>query len=124
MSRETSIYALLQKPTPEKTGLTIVAIGTSLPELVTSVIACKKGENAIAIGNVIGSNIFNILFALGLSGLIMPLAVDKNLLLDLGVLIAGSIAAFLFILTRKRVARFEGSLLVLMYAAYIVYIIY
>jgi cation:H+ antiporter len=104
-------------------GLTVVAIGTSLPELVTSLIACKKGENAIAIGNVVGSNIFNIMFVLGLSGIIMPLTVDGGMIIDIAVLIAGSLAVLPLAFTGKRVVRFEGLVMVLMYAAYMVYII-
>jgi cation:H+ antiporter len=104
-------------------GLTIVAIGTSLPELVTSLIACKKGENAIAIGNVIGSNIFNIMFVLGLSGVIRPLTVDNNLFLDLGFLVIGSLAVLPLALTGRRVVRLEGLFMVLIYAAYMAYII-
>ena len=103
-------------------GLTIVAIGTSLPEFVTSLVACKKGENAIAIGDVIGSNIFNITFVLGLSGLIMPLAIDRNLFLDVCVLIIGSLAVLPLAFTGRRIVRLEGLLMVLMYAAYMVYV--
>jgi len=109
--------------TPRVVGLTVVAIGTSLPELVISLIACKKGENDMAVGLVVGSNIFNILFVLGISGIIMPLAVDSNLVLDLVVLIVGSLAFLLFATTSKRVARWEGAVLVAMYVAYIGFIL-
>ena len=104
-------------------GLTIVAIGTSLPEFVTSLVACKKGENAIAIGNVIGSNIFNIMLVLGISGIIRPLTIDGNLIIDIAVLIIGSFAVLPLAFRSKRVVRLEGLLMVLMYAAYMGFII-
>ncbi|MCL2088172.1 MAG: calcium/sodium antiporter [Oscillospiraceae bacterium] len=99
-------------------GLTILALGTSLPEFVTTIVACRKGESEIAIGNIIGSNIFNILFVLGLSGMILPLAVDRSLIFDMAVLTVGSLAFLLFALSGKRVVRFEGFSMVSMYAAY------
>ncbi|MCL1988968.1 MAG: calcium/sodium antiporter [Firmicutes bacterium] len=105
-------------------GLTIVAMGTSLPELVTSIVACTKGENDIAIGNVVGSNIFNILFVLGLTGMVMPLAINPSLVLDLGVLIASSLLFLLFAYTGKKIVRLEGAALVLVYAIYMVVIIF
>ncbi|MCL1786469.1 MAG: calcium/sodium antiporter [Defluviitaleaceae bacterium] len=104
-------------------GLTIIAIGTSLPELVISLVACRKGENDMAIGNIIGSNIFNILFVLGLSGTIMPLVIDSALKMDLGVLIVGSLAFLLFAVSGKRIVRLEGFVLVGMYVAYMVFVI-
>ena len=104
-------------------GLTIVAVGTSLPELVTSIAACKKGENDIAIGNVIGSNTFNILLVLGASGMILPLTVDSGLLFDVAALAAGSLIFILFARTGQRVARGEGLSLVILYAAYTALII-
>jgi len=99
-------------------GLTIVAVGTSLPELVTSLVACKKGENEFALGNIIGSNIFNIMFVLGVAGLISPLEFDSALMFDTVFLVAGSLVALLFVYTSKRLARGEGLVMVLMYAAY------
>jgi cation:H+ antiporter len=104
-------------------GLTIIAIGTSLPELVISLVACKKGENDMAIGNIIGSNIFNILFVLGLSGTVMPLVIDSALKMDLGVLIVGSLAFLLFAVSGKRIVRLEGFVLVGMYVAYMMFVI-
>jgi len=104
-------------------GLTIVAMGTSLPELVTSLVACKKGENEFALGNIIGSNIFNIMFILGVAGLISPLEIDRALLFDTIVLIVGSLFALTFVYTSKRLARREGLIMVLMYAAYMTFII-
>jgi len=103
-------------------GLTIVAVGTSLPELVIFAISCKRGENDLAIGTIIGSNIFNILFVLGIAGLVSPLAIDKALIIDTSVLIFGSLLALLFIYTGKRLARREGFIMVLMYAGYMVYV--
>ena len=104
-------------------GLTIVAIGTSLPELVTSLVAIKKGEEGIAVGNIVGSNIFNILFVLGISGLVMPLAVDANLIFDIIVLLVCSFVFLLFARTRTRISRLEGSAMLMIYVAYMVYIV-
>ena len=104
-------------------GLTILAVGTSLPEFVTTLIACRKKENDIAIGNIIGSNIFNIMFVLGLSGLIMPLSIDSNLIFDITGLTLGSLVFLLFAHSGKRIVRFEGLSMVIMYAAYISLII-
>lgn len=104
-------------------GLTIVAIGTSLPELVTSVVAAKKGNSGIAIGNAVGSSIFNILFILGIASTICPIAVDKDLLIDAAILIAVSIIAFIFAKTGKSTSRAEGVIMVCCYCAYTAYII-
>jgi cation:H+ antiporter len=103
-------------------GLTIVAVGTSLPELVTSLVACKKGENEFALGNIIGSNIFNLMFILGIAGLISPLAFERALMLDMAFLIAGSLIAFLFIYTGNRLARREGFVMVSLYVGYMVFV--
>ncbi|MCL1823989.1 MAG: calcium/sodium antiporter [Oscillospiraceae bacterium] len=105
-------------------GLTIVAIGTSLPELATSLVACKKCETDIALGNVIGSNIFNLLLVLGSAGVISPLVFDKELIFDTVVLIAGSLIVLLFSYTRKRITRGEGTVMVLMYAVYMTFIMW
>ncbi|MCL1998340.1 MAG: calcium/sodium antiporter [Turicibacter sp.] len=105
-------------------GLTIVAIGTSLPELMTSVVASKKGETGIALGNVVGSNIFNILGILGIAGLISPLAVDAALVQDIIVLIAGSLLALAFVFTGRRISRAEGVIMSVIYLAYMGWIIY
>lgn len=105
-------------------GLTILAAGTSLPELITSIVASKKGENDIAIGNVIGSNIFNLMFVLGLSGLVMPLTIDNNLLVDISVLIGASLVFFLFAFTNRKIVRFEGFSLVMFYAVYMAFILW
>jgi cation:H+ antiporter len=104
-------------------GLTIIAIGTSLPELVISLVACKKGENEFALGNIIGSNIFNILFILGIAGLISPLQIDGGLVSDTIFLIAGSLLTLIFVYTRKRISRREGIIMVAMYVGYMAFIL-
>lgn len=109
-------------------GLTIVAVGTSLPELVTSIVAALKGETEIAIGNVLGSNIFNILLILGASSAIMPITVAANLSVDVLVLIAVCIFIGFLIYsnkkeTIKKLSRFEGALLITIYIGYLAYII-
>ena len=107
----------------ELIGLTIVALGTSLPELVTSMVAAKKGESDLALGNVIGSSIFNIIFILCFSALISPMTVGINTLFDIVILIAVSIVVWLFARTKQKISRPEGAALILMYIAYFVYII-
>lgn len=97
-------------------GLTIVAVGTSLPELVTSIVASRKGENGLAVGNVIGSNIFNILFILGVSATIHPIAVNYASVIDLLILIVVSVVTLVFSLTKK-ISRPEGAVMILLYAA-------
>ena len=104
-------------------GLTIVAIGTSLPELVTSVVASKKGETEIAVGNVVGSNIFNILFILGLSSGIQPIIVTMASLIDIGFLFLISLYIYVLLLTRKSISRLEGLSLIAIYCIYTFYII-
>lgn len=104
-------------------GLTIVAIGTSLPELVTSIVAARKGESDIAIGNVVGSNIFNILFVLAASAAITPMHINSEGLTDMLILMGITIITYIFCVTKKSVSRPEGVLLVLFYAAYMTYAI-
>lgn len=104
-------------------GLTIVAFGTSLPELVTSVIAAKKGESDIAVGNVIGSNIFNIFFILGTSATILPMNVSSTYLYDIGMLIGVMVITYIPIAKTRRVGRPMGIAMVLAYMAYTVYLI-
>jgi cation:H+ antiporter len=103
-------------------GLTIIAIGTSLPEFITFGVACKKNETGLAFGAIIGSNIFNILFILGLAGLISPLTLDNKMIFDMAFLIAGSLISLLFIYTGKRLGRREGAVMLTMYVGYVVYI--
>lgn len=104
-------------------GLTIVAIGTSLPELVTSIVAARKGENDIAVGNVIGSNIFNILLILGVSSVIHPMDVSQTYLYDIGMLILTMLAVYLPIAKTRKVGRGTGIVMVLCYVVYTVYLI-
>nr|WP_106783076.1 calcium/sodium antiporter [Lysinibacillus timonensis] len=104
-------------------GLTIVAIGTSLPELVTSVTAALKKESEIALGNLVGSNIFNILFVVGVSAVIYPLPVDADIFIDLFILIAVTVALFIFSRSNYRISKVEGVILVTVYIVYLVYII-
>ena len=103
-------------------GLTIVAVGTSLPELVTSVVAAKKGENDIALGNVIGSNIFNILFVLGIASTINPLTTSNEILVDLIVMICVTFLLFGFALTKK-LNRKMGIIFITIYVIYLAYLI-
>jgi len=105
-------------------GLTIVAIGTSLPELIIVFMASKRGENELAIGNIIGSSIFNIMFVLGLSGVIAPLPIESGLIFDLVFLLGASGMFLIFVLTKKKLARFEGFLMVFAYLAYLSYVIW
>lgn len=105
-------------------GLTIVAIGTSLPELVTSVTAAFKKESEIALGNIIGSNIFNIMFVLGVSSTIRPLEILPEILFDIALMILLTLILLIFATTQKRkITRVEGLILLGTYLAYLVYII-
>lgn len=104
-------------------GLTIIAIGTSLPELVTSISAALKKESGIALGNVVGSNIFNILFVLGSSAVITPLPVNGKIFVDVMIMIALSLLLFLFSRTNYKIGKIEGFILLTMYIIYLVYII-
>ena len=103
-------------------GLTIVAMGTSLPELVTSLVAAKKGEVDMALGNVIGSDIFNILFVLGIATAISPISFLMENVIDIILLIIMSVIVLAFAWARQQINRKEGILMLLMYAAYMVYI--
>lgn len=106
-------------------GLTVVSIGTSLPEIVTAVVAALKGERDIAVGNVVGSNILNILVVLGVSGLIIPEAIPVQpslIRFDLVILIAASFACLPIFFTRHRIDRLEGSVFLVMYVAYVLYL--
>ena len=107
---------------PTLVGLTICAIGTSLPELVTSVVAARKKQVDMALGNVIGSNIFNILFVLGISTAISPIAVITENIVDVVLLILMSLIVWIFTWTKERVNRAEGACMVLLYIGYWVYI--
>ncbi|PID23204.1 sodium:proton exchanger [Sporosarcina sp. P3] len=104
-------------------GLTIIAIGTSLPELVTSISAALKKESEIALGNIVGSNIFNILFVLGASSVITPIAVNDKVFIDVIIMIALTFILLVFARTGFRIGKREGLMLVLAYVAYLVYVI-
>ena len=103
-------------------GLTIVALGTSLPELVTSIVAAKKNEVDMALGNVIGSNIFNILLILGVAAAISPVTFLMENIIDIVILIIMSVVVWGFAWTSKKINRTEGMIMLLMYAVYMVYI--
>ncbi|MBR4893441.1 MAG: calcium/sodium antiporter [Clostridia bacterium] len=104
-------------------GLTIVAIGTSLPELVTSVVAASKGESDLALGNVIGSNIFNIFFILGISGIVNPISFDNSFFIDTIILLAVSLLSYILTKVSKGGKRWHGILYVILYIAFTWYII-
>lgn len=99
-------------------GLTIVAGGTSLPELATSIVAARKGNSAIAIGNVIGSNIFNIFFVVGFCALVSPISAGSLTHVDLLLLIGSILLLWVFAFTNRRISRLEGFFLILLYLTY------
>ena len=103
-------------------GLTIIAIGTSLPEMVTSIVAARKGESDIAIGNVVGSNIFNILLIIGVSSSITAIPVEPSMIADMIILIAVSALCFIPIALSKKLTRPVGLVMVAMYCAYTAYL--
>ncbi len=103
-------------------GMTVVALGTSLPELVTSVVAARKGEIDMALGNVVGSNIFNILFVLGIAATISPMAYTMQNTIDAAVLIAMTIMVLLLCMPKKKMLRWHGALMLAVYAGYTAYI--
>lgn len=104
-------------------GLTIVALGTSLPELVTSVTAAKKGNADIAIGNIVGSNIFNILFVLGTSALITPVPYEASFLIDGIIAVAAGVLLWISVVRKMELRRFWGIIMLACYAAYFVYLL-
>ena len=106
-------------------GLTVVAMATSLPELITSIVAALKKNSGIAIGNVLGSNILNIFVVLGISGLITPLQFDANLNITLGILFFANLLMLLFVFTGKgrKLSRFEGFLMLLAFSGFMIYTI-
>lgn len=105
-------------------GLTIVACGTSLPELATSVVAARKGRSAIAIGNVIGSNVFNILMIVGLTGLVRPMTITDINIVDFSVLTGGILLLWLFTFTKLKVERWEGAVLTLIFVGYMTWLVW
>lgn len=104
-------------------GLTIVAVGTSLPELVTSIVAARKGESDIALGNVIGSNIFNIFFVLGISSFIHEITINGEVFLDMFIMMAASFITYGFAISKRNINKKEGAFLVLLYVAYMIFVI-
>lgn len=106
-------------------GLTIVAIGTSMPELVTSIVAARKGQNDIAVGNIVGSNIFNIFWILGLSAVINPVQVAAASFADIYMCIGATLLLFfaLFIGKKNNLERWQGVLFVAVYIGYLAYLI-
>lgn len=104
-------------------GLTIVAGGTSLPELATSVVAAKKGNSGIAIGNVLGSNVLNILFILGLTGMISPMHIEGITNVDLYMMLVSTILIWFFSFTKYTIERWEGAVLVLTFGGYMWYLL-
>ena len=105
-------------------GMTIIAIGTSLPELVTSIVASKKGENGLALGNVVGSNIFNILLILGLSSSISPIVVDSRAIVNAVFLVIMTVIMYLLCVWKKKLSRGVGIAMVSAYAVYTGYLLY
>lgn len=105
-------------------GLTIVALGTSLPELVTSVVAAFKNEKDIAIGNIVGSNVFNVFLVLGLTAVVIPVNFDPTLLVDAVYTLAVTVLFFFMLLKRKQLTRFSGAVLLALYVFYIVSLVF
>lgn len=118
-----SIIALSLGMSEALVGLTIVAIGTSLPELVTSIVAISKKENDISVGNVIGSNIFNIAFIVGLSASMSPILLNPQVLVDVIVMLLSGLLILAIALLSKDIKRWHGIVFVLLYIAYITFII-
>ena len=104
-------------------GLTIIAVGTNLPELVTSIVAVRKGEVDIAIGNLVGTNIYNIFLILGLAATINPITISSNAFIDIIVLAITSFIVYIFIQHKKDINRKEGIIMILLYIIYIVYVV-
>lgn len=105
-------------------GLTIVAGGTSLPELATSIVAARKGQASIAIGNILGSCVYNILLIIGVTGIISPLVIQGITAVDFGVMALGIILLWLFCFTKYELERWEGVLMVCIFIAYMSYLVY
>ncbi|WP_455127456.1 calcium/sodium antiporter [Prevotella veroralis] len=105
-------------------GLTIVAGGTSLPELATSVVSARKGNSGIAIGNVLGSNVFNILAILGVTGVITPMHLQGITMLDLSMMVFSTLLVWLFSFTKYKIARWEGIVLTIVFIDYMVVLCY
>ena len=107
---------------PKIIGLTVVAVGTSLPELATSIVASFKKQSDVALGNVIGSNIYNALFILGLTAIFMPIQVPSKMMIDMGVMILATLLMLGFGLTNRFLGRKVGILFLTLYVGYIIYL--
>lgn len=104
-------------------GLTVIAVGTNLPELVTSVVAVRKGEIDMAIGNLVGTNIYNIFLILGIAATINPIAISPSSFMDIIILAITSIIVYIFIQHKKDISKMEGILMIGLYIVYIVYVV-
>ena len=104
-------------------SLTIVAIGTNLPELVTSIVAIRKKEVDMAIGNLVGTNIYNIFLILGLSATINPIVIDSFAFIDIIIFAIVSFIVYIFIGNRKDINRIEGCIMIILYISYILYVV-
>lgn len=104
-------------------GLTVIAVGTNLPELVTSVVAVRKGEIDMAIGNLVGTNIYNIFLILGIAATINPIAISPSSFMDIIILAITSIIVYIFIQHKKDISKVEGILMIGLYIVYIVYVV-
>ena len=105
-------------------GLTIVAGGTSLPELATSVVAARKGRSSIAIGNVIGSCVYNVLLIIGVTGIITPMTIEGLSIVDFALMMASISLLWLFSFTKYKVERWEGWLMIAIFACYLAWLVY
>jgi len=105
-------------------GLTVVAIGTSLPELITSIVAAKKGHADLSVGNIVGSNIFNIMAILGISSLISGITVSEQILIDVGIMLTFSLILIPIMRSGFIISRKEGMLLIAGYVGYVIFLLY
>ena len=124
--RGASALAALLRISPLVIGLTVVAIGTSMPELVTTMVASLRGQRDLAVGNVLGSNLFNILGVLGVASIVAPDGIpvsEAALTLDIPIMIATAVACLPIFFTGHRIARWEGGLFFLYYLAYMTYLV-
>lgn len=120
--KSSSYFATLFGVSDTIIGLTIVACGTSLPELVTSIVASRKGESGIALGNVVGSNIFNILFVLGMAGTISPMKIGIDNVVDSFVCLGVTLVCYIFVLRGNKLKRSEGIIMISIYVIYMVFV--
>jgi len=118
-----SAFSMTASKATTLVGLSVVALGTSLPELVTSIMAARKGENEIALGNVVGSNVFNTLLIVGLAGLVTPLRMNMDVVLDTFIVIGLTVVVIIFAFTKRNISKLEGWILAFLYFSYITFII-